>query len=170
MYSTPLFPSVDPSTRLALANLRSHLVAEGDYSPKAILAIISHVAAEGTVFDAPYVYPAEADTLTEVFIRGFEPIPYDDPAWGHLEDIDADIPPAPDERHASGDAYWRAMMADGITPLPAISGGCDPIPFEPSAEDLAEYGAWSDELERVQQARDWYAAHPLGEFNALRDD
>ena len=32
------------------------------------------------------------------------------------------------------------MMADGITPLPAISGGCDPIPSKPSAEDLAEYG------------------------------
>ena len=50
-------------------------MAEGDYSPKAILAIISHVAAEGTVFDAPYVYPAEADTLTEVFIRGSSPYP-----------------------------------------------------------------------------------------------
>ena len=51
------FPVVDPSTRLALANLRAHLVAEGDFSPKAVDAIALHVATEGTVYDAPYVPP-----------------------------------------------------------------------------------------------------------------
>ena len=155
MYSTPLFPSVDPSTRLALANLRSHLVAEGDYSPRAITAIIAHVAAEGTVYDAPYLYPAEVDILTEVYTRGFVEVPYDDPAWGHLDGIDAVVPPAPDEAYATGDAYWAEMMAAGIlrSPLPPIAGGSiDPEPFQPTPEDWAEYGRIFDQADAAARA------------------
>ena len=187
------FPSVDPSQRLALANLRAFLLAEGDYSTRAINAIVAHVAAEGTVDDAPYIYPAEVDAITAAFVRGFDPVDQSSPEWGSplgresehnplddvwTIDIDRDIPPAPDEHYATGDVYWRSMMADGITPLPSSSGGC--LELDGHAGDRRDFESWLSSLDdgppadqavepTESEMRSWYQLHPLSEFDALRD-
>lgn len=148
-------PKLDPSTRLALANLRAHLASEGDFSPKAITGIITHLMDGGDIDDAPFVRPEEVASLTEVYIRGFPEIPADDPSWGspagreHMlnpaDDVCAldlvELPDAPDHHVTTRPGYWEALAADGISPLPAISGGCDDVPAEyhPTPEDWEEY-------------------------------
>jgi hypothetical protein len=52
---------------------------------------------------------------------------------------DAVDPPAAHERFA-----WLTLV---VSDLPPISGGA-PEPFEPTAEDWADYHAWSEDLDR----------------------
>jgi hypothetical protein len=54
--------------------------------------------------------------------------------------------------------------------FPATEPAVEAARFEPSEADWEDYRHWSEELERLQDMRDFYAAHPLSEFNALRDD
>ena len=144
MYPTTAFPPVDPSTRLALANLRAHLVAEGDFSPKAVDAIALHVATEGTVYDAPYVRLDEADILTEVFVRGFIAVDYDDPLGVPLPDDDHD--------DRTPDRAWPGRTAAVTALLPISGGALDDVPplYGPSPEDWAEYHKVFDELDQVE--------------------
>jgi hypothetical protein len=46
---------------------------------------------------------------------------------------------------------WVALMVSGA--LPALSGGA-PKPFEPTAEDWADYHGWSEDLDRRRQISD----------------
>jgi hypothetical protein len=46
-----------------------------------------------------------------------------------------------------GEAIW-AQMAEGS--LPPIAGGAPDEPFEPSAEDLADYAVWSERLDALR--------------------
>jgi hypothetical protein len=180
MYQLSTLPvSVDPSTRLALSNLRAFLLVEGDYSTEAINAIVAHIAREGCFdSDAPYLlYPGDLAAAEAAYVRGFEEVPYDSPEWGHLDDVEPFSADAPDARHAASDAYWAGLAELGISRLPAIAGGCDddiPPPYEPTPEDWEEYRRVFDEedaeLIGTDAMRAWYATHPLSEFNAQRVD
>jgi hypothetical protein len=55
-----------------------------------------------------------------------------------------DIVDAP--QPSSGERAWLELMQEGAA-LPPVSGGA-PEPFEPSAEDWADYHAYSEELDR----------------------
>jgi hypothetical protein len=118
----------------------------------------------------------------------FEVVPYDDAAWDddddHITPADAvlhyqrtqvlkffelhqDEPfeaDAPDACHATGDAYWAQMEADGIKRLPPIRGGAidePPVleqPYHPTEADWQEYRSWAETVDR------------LDAFNAVRDD
>jgi hypothetical protein len=142
---------VDPSTRLALANLRAFLTAQGDFSARAINSIVDYVRREGCVDDGcPYLYPPELPAAEAVFAAGFIPVDYDDPAWGHLDGLDDPDTSTPDE-------FW-AGRSDAVTLLTRpISGGEDiPAPYEPTPEDLADYEAFcrtADYLDGFNAAR-----------------
>lgn len=87
------------------------------------------------------------------------------PDVGYVEisftELDTDGPDAPDDP-----AFSR--------PLPAIAGGCEVL--DPADYD-ATFDEWLDHLDadyppadQAEEMRDWYAAHPLAEFNASRLD
>jgi hypothetical protein len=142
--------SLDPSTRLALANLRAHLVTEGDYSPRALTAIIEYVRAEGCVdSDAPYFYPADVPAAEASYAGGFVEVLYDDPAWGHLTDGDRDHDDVTPDRH-----FDRSDAATLLTR--PISGGCDdiPPPYEPTEQDWLEYRQHMDAVDALDALND----------------
>jgi hypothetical protein len=79
------------------------------------------------------------------------------PAWtdNHFWELDDQVEAdalmdAEAERQAD---LWHAMMTAGS--LPAVSGGA-PEPCEPTAEDLADYEAWS----RTLEVRRWLDSNP----------
>ena len=49
---------------------------------------------------------------------------------------------------SAGEAIWAQLMIEGS--LPAVSGGAPVEPFEPTAEDWAEYHRVFDEIDRRQ--------------------
>jgi hypothetical protein len=61
------------------------------------------------------------------------------------------------DRHdapSPGEARWLTLMwseAAGLPALPPISGGA-PQPFEPTAEDWADYHGWSEDLDRRRRS------------------
>jgi len=63
-----------------------------------------------------------------------------------------------------------ASLAERLGIAPIAGGSPEAEPFEPTAEDLADYSRWSAELDARRDSIDFYARHPLGEFNALRTD
>jgi hypothetical protein len=93
-----------------------------------------------------------------------------DRAWAEFEASD----PVTDDMRESyhSPEEWAAIMAfeaddTGEWPaLPPIAGGSDEAdPFEPGPEDLADYGAWSEDLDRRRATAEY-----LDGFNAVRDD
>jgi hypothetical protein len=55
-------------------------------------------------------------------------------------------------RPGAGDSSWRAMME--ASPIPPVSGG-SPEPYQPTADDWAEYAAVFDHREASDWPRDW---------------
>jgi hypothetical protein len=116
--------------------------------------------------DDPAEWPESNDVDGWHWETGPELDPGDvDAAAAALEDL-----PFPDAPDAD-----PALAFPGIAPLiermgiMPVSGGA-PEPFEPTAEDLADYGRWSAELDARRDQVAFYATHPLAEFHALRTD
>jgi hypothetical protein len=124
------------------------------YSAHAADSILGHVAATGCLASAAYLDREDEAEASEVFIDALPEVAGDGPAWDR-EDVFLDaemlaagnhpwpIPAAGDDDRAGPDDFDRAMMALEDLPLP-ISGGAP----EPSPEDLADYHAWSEDLDR----------------------
>jgi hypothetical protein len=139
--------------RLALAGLYNWLL-ERDYSQHCREAIVRHAGREGHLEECPELEPEDKAAAYEALAGAFEPVPYDSPEWG--EDDDLDIDPTPDQGW-----YHPSRLAE-IAGIPPLSGGA-PEPFEPTAEDLADYGRWLAQLERT---RPWYERNSIEQFNA----
>lgn len=77
---------------------------------------------------------------------------------GPMDPEDLDGPDAPDDG-----PYCRFP---GVMALPPIRGGSDEAePFEPSAEDLADYHSWSEDLDRRRAAIDRHSPEGLALFS-----
>jgi hypothetical protein len=98
------------------------------YSQHAVETIAAHVAAEGTPTGCPELDPEDEATATEVFAGALPAVPSVSWQWDYGD--------------RSGHWTDSAPVAAGSGEGP----GCEPEPFEPSADDLADYAAWSAAL------------------------
>jgi hypothetical protein len=146
--------SVNP--QLAAAALELGLTLEDlGYSRRYIDLIIRHAAAAGTLVGSP-VDPEDEAVAEAAFCEALDamgPVPYDSECWDRDQAMTFDarmladgvhpwpIPVDSDDDRAGPDDFDRAMAALEDLPLP-ISGGA------PSPEDLADYHAWSEDLDR----------------------
>jgi hypothetical protein len=172
----------DPALREGVGALYTWLLIERDYTQLARESICRHAYREGTLEGAGYLDADDRAEADEVFIAALEPVPYDSPEWGDPDGLDVEagckpLPELPDLRDPhdwpdvgygqAPDEHWRhPHSSDGAGPLPPLSGGAP----EPTAEDLEDYGRWSEDLDRRREAEDFYRRHPLAEFNADRED
>ena len=154
--------TTDSATRTALAALRRRLMAQGDYSPQAETAIIANLASGECMDTAPYVYDADVEALTEVYIEGF-PVCYpDSPEWDadptRWEPTEPDFPDAPDFAATTRPGYHEELERDGVRPwppLPQISGGEDiPVPYEPTPEDWEDYRRHCEAMDALDDFND----------------
>jgi hypothetical protein len=171
MLSVPIYrnPILDGERRIAAASLHNWLLAR-NYAQNYREAICRHAIAEGTLAGLPdgHLDPEDVAAAEQVLVDGFEPVSYDEPAWGEDYDPDAGFIPPPvavepddDFPDPTPDERW-----EGRTPrlmaLPPISGG-SPEEYVPTAEDLREYGEWSAQLDAT---RAWYERNSIEQFNA----
>jgi hypothetical protein len=204
-HSTTIPLHVSPSVRKALRELDT-LLEDYHYSPHARGQIVAHTAREGTPTGCAYLDREDEADASMVFESELEPVPYDSDVWdrdtGVLFDAamlaegnhpwplvqdcsddrtippDADLlPPELDPDDDDGD-----LVVETIVVRPVCGGSEEAEPYEPTAEDLRDYSAWSAELdarrnaverswrEMIERSRAWYAANPLAEFNRLRTD
>jgi hypothetical protein len=145
--------------------LRSH-----DYTGECRRRIADHVREHGTLEGASprYLDREHYETAEAVFCEALPPVPRCSDDWdipGYqtptdarpalstvpvtaddiLPSLDSLPDPTPDQVVTTRPDYWEALERDGITRLPAISGGApdaEPEPYEPSEADLAELGRW----------------------------
>jgi hypothetical protein len=125
------------------------------YSQAAEDRIVAYLQAEGTAEGCPDIDAEDIEMVHWAYDSYSPTVPWTDPSWDSdsdcwtpsdtvrldVEDIDSDL-------------------------LPAISGG-SPEAYEPTAEDLAEYAAWSASLGGADVVREWYARNSL--FSAWLD-
>jgi hypothetical protein len=167
-----LVPSVpfyrNPTFRPALAALVEFLMGR-NYSGHMVGRIFDFAAVHGTL-EGSMIEPEDMEAAESTFVDNLPEIPFDNPAWGEPDRADTGEYPtaaapiaaeAPDSR----DVALKLMDAKSLPPL---SGGSPE--FTPSAEDLADYAAWSAELDARRDAEDFYRRHPLDEFDAIRTD
>jgi hypothetical protein len=136
MYRNPI---LEGERRIAAACLY-HWLMERNYAQSYREAICRHAVAEGTLAGLPdgHLDPEDVAAAEQVLVDGFEPVSYDSPEWGTLEDLD-DLdailePPgadAPDDRwfHPSRDV----LKAAGLAP---IAGGA------PTEADRRDFESW----------------------------
>jgi hypothetical protein len=143
--------------------LRGH-----DYTAESRRRIANHVREHRTLEGASprHLDREHYQTATDIFVEALPAVPMTSDDWdddGHWnlgpEDEyfgewpvapDDGLPDAPDHVVTTRPGYWAALAADGITRLPAISGGApDDEPYEPSEEDRADYAAWSTSLDAM---------------------
>ena len=139
---------------------------DNNYSAHAMDQIIGLASVEGTVTGSAYLEPEDEAGATEAFVAALPDVADDSPAWDDpsvILDVELllaaahpyPMPPEPAEEGAEVRRvrrWYREHMA-GFPAPPSIRGGSDEAePFEPSAEDLADYHAWSEALERRRTA------------------
>lgn len=145
------------------------------YGDREINRIVNHVAVEGTLAGIPGVGPIAEALLEEAFINALPVVPYGDSAWGTLDDIDDIDFLLPLAGGAPDAGEW-----DDTAEVQVVTLDDGPDPSDDDAQDHSEYLAWLDSLAAVPDDQvepdvraemlDWYAQHPLGEFNAVRHD
>lgn len=173
---------VNPALRPGLEALRWALL-DRHYSDHAAGRIVAHAAREGTPTGSPDLEPEDEGPATEAFVGALPSVRFDSAAWDD-ESVLFDAGMLAEGRHpwpipAEPDGpFDRSVPADAVLvppeflELPPICGGSPDAggPYEPTAEDLADYARWSAELDARRDAEEWYRRHPLSEFNAIRPD
>lgn len=181
--------TIDRNTQHALNRLRTHLVADGSFSGRAIDSIIAWLREQGTLEGLAYIFPGEFDEFTQVYIDALGEVPFDNPQWGiddsHWTSVDAvpvvsdvltiqlfTIEPDDEEQRfferwideydPTPDQSWRGR-GDDETLLPPIAGGTD----EPHVTDEPYRPSEADwhEYDRWSRRLDYFE-----DFNRLRDD
>jgi hypothetical protein len=170
-------PSLRPGVAALAEWLRDHA-----YSAFAAERVLNHVAVTGCLASAAYLDREDESEATEVFVAALPEVADDSPAWDR-EDVFMDveliqlgthpwpIPTVGDDDRTEPDDFAAAALED--LALPPISGGApadEPATFEPTAEDLADFGRWSEALERRREMAEWYGRNPIAGFNADRPD
>jgi hypothetical protein len=123
----------------------SLLLEDYHYSQTAREAIVTYTAVHGTPSGNEFLDAEDEHDANMVFEESLPAVPYDSPEWGDpLDEATLISHEAPDGRHVA-----RKMMDAGS--LPPIAGGGPE--FIPSAEDLADYAAWAEELDRREEIR-----------------
>jgi hypothetical protein len=126
------------------------------YSQAAEDRIVAYLQAEGTAEGCPDLDDASDVEMVHWAFDTYSPtIAWDDPSW------DAD-----DACWTPSDTVSLDVEDLDIDCLPAIAGG-SPEAYEPTAEDLAEYAAWSASLDGADVVREWYARN--SSFSAWLD-
>jgi hypothetical protein len=122
------------------------LLEDYAYSQFAREAVVIHAAEHGTPSGCEHLEAEDEHDAEMAFVEALPAVPYSSPEWGSDDDLDGlDIPP--------------------------VCGGSEEAePYEPTAEDLADLAAWSEDLERRRAMVEFYGRHPLAEFNSIRED
>ena len=158
---------VNPGVRRALVEL-STLLEDDHYSEHAKGRILAYTAREVTPTGYPELDPEDEHDAEMVFVAELPEVPSDSPAWDR-EDMAMDAGLLAEGRHpwpvpAVGDddreseAEMDAAVAahdewlSSVPSLPPVAGG-GPEPFEPTAEDWADYRRWAEELDAREELR-----------------
>jgi hypothetical protein len=150
--------------------LRDH-----DYTAESRRRIADHVRTHGTLEGCMprYLDREHVETAEAVFCEALPPVPMTSSDWdveGYWTPSDTfriappdpdtfddiDVPDAPDFAITRAAGYAESLAADGISLLPVSGGSPDAEPFEPTAEDWADYREWSSSL----AVKRWLAANP----------
>jgi hypothetical protein len=174
---------VNPQIARAAAEV-GLLLDDYHYSPHARDRIVRYTIAHGTPSGCPELDREDESDACLVFESELEPVPYDSPAWERDTSVILDaamladgshpfpIPTVGDDDRTEPDDFAAAALED-LDIMP-ISGGApdgdEAEPFEPTAEDLADFGKWSEELDRRREMLSWYERNPIRSFNADRLD
>ena len=129
----------NPALRPGLAALVGFLL-DKDYSAHAVDRILGHVGATGCLATAEYLDREDEEAATEAFVEALAAIPYDAEAW--------DEPDAYIDAESILEAIDRRRIPRGAVLIPPELES----EYEPTAEDLAEYGHWLEGLDREQVA------------------
>jgi hypothetical protein len=173
--SIPLY--VSPATRAGLDAL-SLWLEQNHYSQHAREAVLSHTAREGTPTGSSYLETADEAGATEAFVDALPSVDASSESWDR-EDVVLDSAMLAEGNHPwplvqdCDDDRTEDLAAAALEDLaiPPVCGGSEEAePFEPTAEDLADFGRWSEDLERRREMAEWYARNPLAAFNADRPD
>jgi hypothetical protein len=139
------------------------LLDDYHYSPHCRDAIVAYTVAHGTPTGAPGLDREDEHDAEVVFVAELKPVPYDSPAWDdEFVFLDAEWlaagvhplpfaePDAPDGNpHLHFPGIASVAERNGLAP---IAGGAPE--FEPSPEDLSDYHAWAEDLDRRRDAMD----------------
>jgi hypothetical protein len=139
---------VNPALRPALDGLAG-LLTNYHYSAHAASRIVAYVAAEGTLAGAPGLDPEDEPVAETTFVNGLEPVGFDDPAWGSLEDLD-DL-----------DAIIEEPERDPLAPGPILLGPDDGGP-DPAIEECPKCGGWGGELGSNFGDYGWHPCYRCG--------
>jgi hypothetical protein len=171
-----LAPSIpryrNPQLRRGLAALVEFLMERGYDNSVIRWSIYDHVAIHGTLAGS-LIEPEDEADAEAVFVAALPEVPFDSEAWDH-DEVFLDVAmlieqthpfPLPDEPDAPDASPFLAFpgirpLAERMT-LPPIAGGAP----EPTAEDLADYARWSEDLDRRRASDDYLAG-----FNRERQD
>lgn len=170
----------NPALRPGLAALVEWLI-EGSYSAHAIGRIFDYTAVEGTPTGCPELAPEDEYGASSVFCDGLDLVPYSADAW-HFDDVFLDArmlaegthpfpfqlcPPDLEPEDFDGpDAPDDGPYARFPGVMPPIRGGSDEAEsFQPSAEDLADYHAWSEDLDRRRAGTDRHSPDALARIH-----
>jgi hypothetical protein len=164
---------VSSSLSGAMAALDGFLEDAG-YHAYSRRAIVRAAAVHGTPTASTELCDEDEAEATEAWVSALPESPFDGPAWDH-EDVFLDVellaagthpfpmPEPPDGPDAPDDG--PSVRFPGIS-LPPIRGGSDEAePFVPSAEDLADYHAWSEDLDRRRNAGDRHSPDALARLH-----
>jgi hypothetical protein len=135
--STPFY--TDPLFQSGLDAL-SWWLEEHHYSPHAREAVLAHTAAEGTPTGCADLEAEDEGPATEAFVGALPAVPFDSAEWGEDGPDDGD-------RSIPADAV---LVPPELLELAPIVGGA-PESFTPTDEDLADYAAWSAELDAREE-------------------
>ena len=114
--------SLTPSVHKAIRALESWLWDQ-HYSQHYVEQIARYMAAHGTLAGCPHLDPEDEATASEVYCEALEPVDFDSCLWSVVR------------------GPW-SVVSDAEEEPPAEP---EP-PYEPTAEDLADYAAWSERI------------------------
>jgi hypothetical protein len=156
---------VSPSVRKALGELAT-LLRDYHYSEHAVGQVVAYTAREGTPTGSPYLDREDEADAEAVYVAELEPVDLASDAWDRDTSVIFDaamladgshpwpIPVTGDDDPTEPDDFAAAALED--LALPPVAGGSPdddgPAPYEPTAEDLADFGRWSEDLERRRNA------------------
>jgi hypothetical protein len=186
VHSASIAKDVNPQIARAAAEL-GILLDDYHYSPHARDRIVRYTIAHGTPTGCPELDREDESDASAVFESELEPIEFSSDAWDRDGGVYLDVPmlidgthPTPFGTEPAGPDSDRSIPTVGLVPpvledlaaaLPPIAGGSEEAePFEPGPDDLADYGRWSEALERRREMLSWYERNPIAAFNADRLD
>lgn len=136
-----------------------------NYSQHCRETVVMHTSREGTPSGCPELDPEDEATATEVFVDALPAGHPSDPAWdrpavaaGALA-TGCLVPPELEDDAERVDwilSAWEAQHEETLRSLAAAPGPSgEPAPYEPTAEDLADYERWLREHEPLGEPDLW---------------